>query len=784
MQVSSPEQLRNLAVVGHNDTGKTTLVSALLYTSGVVNRLNKVEDGHTTTDFDTEEISRGHSIGLAPCFVPWKDTKINLIDTPGMALFMADIKAGLRAADCALMCVDMGSGAQVTTEKVWEFTERLELPVIFNLTRADRENTDFLQTVSSLEALFSRNVLPIQLPIGSEHDITGLVDLVSQKAHTFSADGNGKAKVGAVPEEMAEAVAEWRSKLVEAVAESDEALMEAYFEAGDLTNEQLAEGLRGAIVSRSLFPVTVSAALHGIGNSSLLDTLVASAPLPTDRPYPATDIGGEQIELDKSADAPMSALVFKTTNDPFAGKISLLRVMSGTLASDATVLNTRAEEQERFSNLLLVQGKNGEGTSSLVAGDIGGVAKLKVTSTGDTLCDKDRPVKLEWAQPHVAAIAFAIEPKSKGDEEKIGEAIQKLVEEDPSLVEGRDPQTGEHLLSGTDQLHVEIAVARMHSRYKVDVILHPPKVPYRETIRKKTEAHGRHKKQSGGRGQFADCRITMEPLPRGEKFEFVDEIFGGSIPQNFRPAVRKGIEEVAERGFLAGYPVVDFRVRLQDGQYHDVDSSEMAFKIAGSLAFKDAMENAAPTILEPIMQVEITTTEEFMGDIMSDLSQRRGKPQGMEAKGHDQIVKATVPMAEMLELRPGAALDDPGPVELHHGVLALRRGAEKRPGEDHRRVQARGQGGGVVGSVSGLGLAYSRTPQSAAYSGPSANAAATFASRFCAETGPRSLRSLDAIHLATALSITPEIDALVTYDDRLRDAALESGLQVEAPSKP
>ena len=650
MQVESPDLLRNLAVVGHNDTGKTTLVSGLLQTAGTVNRRLRVEDGNTVTDFDQEEIDRGISIGLAPCFAPWKKHKINLIDCPGSGIFLAESRAGLRASDAALLCVNAVGGVQVTTEKVWAYTEEMELPVILALTKMDRENADFDTVVSTLQSKLARTVVPVQLPIGSEHDFSGVVDLISQKAYTFEKDGDGKASASEIPDDLQDQLEMYRSTLVEAVAETDEELMESFFEEGDLTDDQLIEGLKKGILARDIFPLTVTSGGHGIGNETLLEALVSLCPSPAERgTFPATDVGGEEIEISTGSDESVSAVVFKTLSDPFTGKISLFRVVSGVLASDTNYYNTRAEADERVGHLMTMQGRTGENVDKLVAGDIGGVAKLKATATGDTLCDKSKPVKLAWIPTLAPAISFAIEPKSKGDEEKVGEACTKLVEEDPTLEAGRDPQTGEFLLAGTGQLHVEIAVAKMKSRYKVEVILHQPKVPYRETIRRAAEGHGRHKKQSGGRGQFADCKITMEPMTRGEKFEFVDEIFGGSIPQNYRPAVEKGILETSERGYLAGYPVVDFRVRLQDGQYHDVDSSEMAFKIAGSLAFKDAMERAAPTILEPVMQLEVHTSEEFMGDIMSDLSQRRGKPQGMEALDGDiQVVKATVPLAEML----------------------------------------------------------------------------------------------------------------------------------------
>jgi elongation factor G len=653
MQVDSPDKIRNLALAGHNASGKTTLTSALLYTAGAVNRMLRIEDKNTFTDFDPEEMERGISINVAPAFVPWRGHKINVLDCPGYGIFFTETRAGMRAADAVLLSVNAVAGVEVNTEKVWEAAGEMAMPVILYLAKMDRERADFSRALETLRGRFGREVMPLQLPIGSEHDFAGVVDLVGNKAYRYSRDGNGKAEAGEVPAELAEQAKELRSQLVEMVAETDDALLERFFEEGALDDEALRKGLRSAIARRRIFPVLVGSGLHNIGSSALLDALVDFAPAPgAGGPLQATDHLDRPIELSADPAAGTAALVFKTLNDPFAGKITILRVVSGTLRSDTTVTNASRDEQERLGTLMALQGKQGTAVQHLVAGDIGGVAKLKTTQSGDTLTDRDHPAKLPWIPIPPPAISFAIEPKSKGDEDKIGDALHRLLEEDPALRAGRDAQTGEHLLSGTGQLHVEIVVGKLKSRYKVEVILHPPKVPYRETIKRKAEGHGRHKKQTGGRGQFADCRIVVEPTARGEEYEFKDEIFGGSIPHNFRPAVDKGIQEARHRGYLAGYPVVDFRVRLIDGQYHDVDSSEMAFKIAGSLAWKDAMEKAGPTILEPIMSVEITATEDYMGDIMGDLSQRRGRPQGMDSRNGTSIIKATVPLAEMLNYAP------------------------------------------------------------------------------------------------------------------------------------
>jgi elongation factor G len=666
MQVDSSEQIRNVAIAGHNDTGKTTLTSALLYTSGVVNRLNKVEDGNTTTDFDAEEIHRGISIGLATCFAPWREHKVNLLDCPGYGIFFTETRAGMRAADSVLLCVNSVSGIEVTTEKAWALAKQEATPVMVHLTKMDRERADFERIVDKLHEALDRRVMPVQLPLGRDGEFEGVVDLMTDTAWSFAKDGDGKGSQVEIPADLVEHVEKWRNQLIEAVAESDDALLEKFFENGTLGPEELEKGLHKAVRARRLFPLTLSSGLHGIGISTLLDDIVNLLPNPTERgTFPATDIGNQPIGAETSAAAPASVLVFKTLSDPFSGKVSLLRVVSGEVPSDSMLWNTAEEKEERIGHLLEMQGKQGKETPKLITGDIGGVAKLKTAHTGQTLCAKDKPIKLAWIEIREPAISFAIEPKSKGDEEKIGEAIHRLMEEDPSLRTHRDSETGEFLLSGSGQLHVEIAVAKLKQRFQVEVILHPPRVPYRETLRRKAPGHGRHKKQTGGRGQFADCRITIEPLTRGEDFEFVDEIFGGSIPQGYRPAVEKGIQEARLRGYLAGYPVVDFRVRLQDGQYHDVDSSEMAFKIAGSLAFKDAMSKAGPTIIEPLMKVEINTSDEFTGDIMSDLSQRRGKPQGMDSRNAMQVIQAVVPMSEMLDYAPALRSMTQGRATFH-----------------------------------------------------------------------------------------------------------------------
>ena len=691
MQVDSPDQIRNLALAGHHDTGKTTLASALLFAGGAVNRMSRVEDGNTVTDFDAEEIARGISIGLAPCFAPWRGHKINLLDSPGYGIFFSETRAAMRAADAVLLCVNAVAGVEVTTEKSWSTAVEMGLPVLVQLTKMDRERADFAAAAAQLAEAFGREAVPVQIPIGAEHDFTGVIDLVSGRAYTYQRDGDGKGQVGAPPAELAAAFEAARSKLIEAVAETDDELMEKFFDASTLEQEELVRGLARAVAARKIFPVTLGSPAHGIGTSALLDALVDYAPTPTARPFPASNVGGDPVELAADPAAPVAALVFKTLSDPFSGRISLLRVVSGTLPSDTAQWNPRIEDSEKVGHLMVMQGKQGTAVPKLVAGDIGGVAKLKHTATGDTLCAKTRPVRLAWFRVPEPAMSFAIEPKAKGDEEKIGEALARLMDEDIALQTGRDSETHEFLLSVTGQRHAEIVVNRLKQRFNVEVILHPPKVPYRETILRAAEGHGRHKKQTGGRGQFADCRIKIEPLARGEEFDFIDEIFGGSIPQNYRPAVEKGIQEARRRGYVAGYPVVDFRVRLTDGQYHDVDSSEMAFKIAGSLAFKDAMARAGATLLEPMMSVEISTTEEFTGDVIGDLSQRRGRPQGMESKSSAQIIKAMAPMAEMLSYAPALRALTQGRGSFHmefsHYEEVPRPVQEKLVAEAQRRKQ-------------------------------------------------------------------------------------------------
>jgi elongation factor G len=649
MKVYSGAEIRNVAVVGHNDTGKTTLVSQLLFNSGATTRLGRIDDGTTTTDFDQDEIDRKHSISCAVAFAEWKNTKINLLDTPGFGIFLMESKSALRVADAAAIVVSGVTGVEVTTEKVWKFAAEYELPRILVVNKMDRERSSASRTLDALQKKFGKNVVPIQLPMGEEKDFKGVVDLVSMQAYIYSADGSGKFQAGDIPDEYKSDAADWREKLIEKVAEGDDTLMERFFEQGGLSQEELLDGLRREVSHHEIYPVLFASASHNIGGHAVLDAMVALLPSPDEaKTVSGRNAKGDAIEFERRAEAFPAALVFKTFSDPFSGRVSLFRVFSGTFQSDHSYWNTSKDHEERIGKLQVLQGKQQVPVSELRAGDIGAVAKLKDVHTGDTLAAKDHPIVIEHISYPEAAIAFGIEGKGRGDEDKIGTALARIMEEDPTIKFGRDQMTKEFQIAGQGQLHVEIVVSKLKKKYGVDVILHPPKVPYRETITKPADAHGRHKKQSGGHGQFADCKISVEPLPRGADFEFVDEIFGGSIPRQYIPAVEKGIQDARTKGFLAGYPMVDFRVRLKDGQYHDVDSSEMAFKIAGSLAYQQAMEQARPTLLEPIMHVDINAPAEKIGDIMGDLNSRRGRVEGVDAEEDLQTVKARVPLAEML----------------------------------------------------------------------------------------------------------------------------------------
>ena len=658
MKSYNTEWIRNVGIVGHGDTGKTQLVSSLLFTAGMTPRLGKVSDGSTVTDWDEEEIARKISINTGLAFVEWlvpgqgEKTKINLLDAPGYSTFINETKSSLIAADASLILVDAAAGVQVVTEKVWDYATEYDQPRSFVINWMDRELASFERTLDSLQKVFGRGVVPIQLPIGREKSFKGVVDLVGMKALLYTPDGDGKAKIEEIPADLAEEAKAAHEALVEMVAEGDDALMQEFFDEGTLPVEDLKKGLREAVLAKRIFPVMLSSALHSIGPDAILNFLVEIFPSPAARGkatgHKTPDHKGDTIDRKIADSEPLSMFVFKTLADPFAGRITYFKVMSGVLKNDATINNYNRNTQERLQHISAMQGKTATAVADMHAGDIGTVAKLKDTTTGETLGDKNGTIFYPPARIPEPSITFAVEPKTRADEDKIGQAIHRILEEDLALRFSRDPQTKEFLLSGAGQQHIEVVVAKLRKRYHVEMKLHPPKVPYRETIRGKADAEGKHKKQTGGHGQFGVCRIKLEPLPRGKGVEFVDDIFGGSIPKNWIPSVEKGLRDSAERGFLAGFPVTDFRASLYDGKYHDVDSSDMAFKIAGSLAFKEAMKQARPALLEPIMHVEVYAPEQYSGDLMGHLSGRRGKISGSETRTGNVIVKALVPLAEML----------------------------------------------------------------------------------------------------------------------------------------
>jgi elongation factor G len=646
MKVYDAGSIRNVAVVGHGGCGKTQLVSTLLFAAGAVNRIGRVDEGSTVTDFDEEEIARKHTLSSSLAYAEWQKTKINFIDTPGFANFLTDARSALRVAEAAVVVVDAVAGVEVQTEKLWTEAAVLGLPRIVVLNRLDRERASLDRALESLRRDCAREIIPIQLPLGEEKAFIGVVDLVKMKAQTFGADG--KMTETDIPPALTETAERAREQLIEMVAEADEQLMETFFAEGTLTQEQLVAGLRTATMAGKLYPLLCTSALHATAMQPLLDAIVSYGPSPAERDFRTLGKDGAETATKASDTAPYAAFVWKTIADPFAGRITMLRIVSGAVKSDTTVNNATREASERLGHLLALQGKTQTHVPELKAGDLGAVAKLKDTHTNDVLADKGTPIRVAPITFPEPVLSYAIEPKSRGDEDKISSAMHRLEEEDPSIKYGRDPQTHELLLAGQGQLHIEVTVAKLKRRFGVEVNLKPPRIPYRETITASTEAHGRHKKQTGGHGQFGDCKIRVEPLPRGSDFQFEDDIFGGSIPRQYVPAVEKGIQESRMRGYLAGFPMVDFKATVFDGSYHAVDSNELSFKMAGSLAFKDAMTRARPTILEPIMKVEVYTPSDFAGDLMGDLNGRRGRISGMDTRGAMTVIRAQVPMSEML----------------------------------------------------------------------------------------------------------------------------------------
>jgi elongation factor G len=631
-----PEKIRNVAVVGHRGTGKTSLVEAMLFQAGATNRLGTIEAGSTVSDWDEDEQRRQMSLAASLCHLERDGLKVNLIDTPGDAGFQGDAIASLRVVEGALIVVSGVMGVEVQTGRMWSRAEDLGLSRVLFVNMLDRERADFSRSLGQLQSQLSDRCVAVHLPIGSEHELTGIVDLLHMKAY-MSPEGDREGAPVEIPAELADEVENLHTKLIDSVVETDEALMERYLEGEELAPEEIATCLKAAVTRGEVFPVACGVATKNLGSTALLDLLAEGIPSPADKEVP--------VGVDGASTA---AFVFKTIADPFAGRINVFRVLSGTLSGDSTVVNPRAHSKERVGQLLALQGKEHQQISEFGPGDIGAVAKLKETMTGDLLLDADRDVEapdLAFPEP---VMSFAITPKSKGDEEKVATSLRRLAEEDPTLVLRRDQQTGEQLLSGLSQMHVEVAVDRLRRRFGVEVDLRQPRVPYLETIRREAKAQGRYKKQTGGRGQFGDCRIVLEPLEGHVGYEFVDKIVGGVIPQSFRPAVDKGIQEAMQHGDLAGAPVQGVRVLLVDGSYHTVDSSEMAFKIAGSLAFKTAYEQADPVLLEPIMELEVTVPDEAVGAVNGDLNSRRGRLQGMEPRGGMTTIKAEVPMSDIL----------------------------------------------------------------------------------------------------------------------------------------
>jgi elongation factor G len=648
VRVYESKDVRNAGIAGHGHSGKTTLASALLFTAGATSRLTRVEEGNTPTDFDEEEIQRKLSISSALAAAEWRKNKINFLDTPGYNIFINDTRAALVAADAVLVLVDAVSGVEIQTEKVWNFAANYQQPRAIVIDKLDRERSSFDRTLESIHDRFGRTAVPVQLPIGEEKGFHGVIDLVRMRAFTYTPDGDGKGKECDIPGVYHDAAKEAHEVLVEMVAEGNDELLEEFFDQGTLPVEHIVDGLNAAFREMRLFPVLCASGLHNIGTDQILNFVAESFPSPLERPAVKGSVNGMATEKQIAPCGPVSAFVFKTISDPFSGRISYFKVISGVLKTDGHLFNVRNGGDERLAHIGVPLGKTLIPATELQAGDIGAVAKLRDTLTGDTLADKNSLIAYEAAAVPEPSIAFAIEAKSRNDEDRMGQALHKLMEEDLCLRFYRDPQTKDFLIAGCGQQHVEVAVSRLKKRYHVDVTLKAPKIPYRETIRGTADVQGRHKKQTGGHGQFGDCWIRLEPLPRGGKFEFKNEVFGGAIPKNYIPAVEKGIIETAARGFLAGFPMVDFRVTVYDGSYHDVDSSELAFKLAARKAFKNAMATAKPALLEPVMNVEVQAPVEYAGDLMGDLNGRRGRISGMDTQGSVQFIRAQVPMSEML----------------------------------------------------------------------------------------------------------------------------------------
>ena len=640
-------KIRNIGVVGHGGVGKTSLVEAMLFAAGAVTRLGRVDDGTTTTDFDPDEIKRKISLSTAVAYCDYKGHRLNFVDTPGYGDFVADARAGLRVVSAAVVVVDAVAGVQVQTEKVWKIASDYALPRVVVLNRMDRERADFFRSLESLQRRLKGRLCPLQVPLGGEADFRGVVDLIKMKALLLA---DGKVKEADIPGELTETAKAWREKLTEAAAETDDDLLAKYLEEGAIGEDEMLKALGRAIADGALVPVLAAAATRSIGVHALMDLIIQEFPSPAERGEVEGIDPRTQAAVRRAADpkAPLSALVFKTISDPHVGKLSVFRVYSGTFRSDSQVLNASREARERVGHLGWLMGKTQKPVEALGPGEVGVVTKLKDTLTGYTLCDEATPIVLPGIAFPEPAISFAIQPRTRGDEDKISTALHRMAEEDPTLHHHFDPETKQLLVSGMGQLHVEVAVERMRRKYNVDVLVLPPRIPYKETVKGRAEVQGKYKKQTGGRGQYGDTWLKIEPLQRGGGFEFVDDIFGGAIPRNFIPSVEKGVRDCMKRGIMAGYPVVDLRVTLYDGSYHDVDSSDMAFQIAASMGLQKGFMEAHPILLEPIMNVEVTAPADHAGDVIGDLNGRRGRIVGMEPDGEIVAVRAQAPMAEML----------------------------------------------------------------------------------------------------------------------------------------
>jgi elongation factor G len=647
------DRIRNVALIGHRGCGKTSLHEAMLYEAGVINRLGTVADGSTVSDHEDDERARGLSINACVSCFQHADREINLIDTPGDPSFVADAAAALRAADSAVVVVSAVAGVEVQTERLWQRADAEGLSRLVFVNMLDRERADFFAALDSLKAAFGPHVVATEIPIGAEREVSGVVDLIDMEAFVYEGSERGGARQVPIPGELIAEAEEYRERLMDEVAENSDELMERYLEGEEIDHEEIVTALKRGVTEGHLFPVTCGVATKNLGTNRLLDALVEDLPSPRMRgALAALDGDGGAVEIAPEEDGPLVAYVFKTTADPYAGRINIFRVYSGTLRSDSQAVNVGRHQKERIGQIGQPLGKDLKPVEELGAGDIGAVAKLKETRAGDVLCDGQRDLAIRPLDLPAPVMAFSYEPKSKGDEEKAATAVRRLSEEDPTLDVHRDPQTGDQIIAGLTQVHVEVLVERMKSRFGAEIELHPPRVPYQETIRQPASAHARYKKQTGGKGQFADCAIEIEPGTDGGGLEFVNRIKGAAIPGGFIPAVEKGVAEAMRHGTVAGYPVKDVRVRLVDGKHHDTDSSELAFKLAGAMAFREAMAEAGPVLLEPIVKLTISCPDDVVGDVIGDLNSRRGHPLGMEAKGQTTEVRAEVPMAEVLDFAP------------------------------------------------------------------------------------------------------------------------------------